>query len=49
MPHYLMQCKYSSEGLEGLIKDKASGRKTAISKAIGSLGGYCLNPADVET
>ncbi len=39
MPHYLIQARYTSEGLKGLIKDKASGRKTAVSKAIAALGG----------
>jgi uncharacterized protein with GYD domain len=34
MPKYLLQASYSSEGLKGLAKDKASGRKAAIQSAI---------------
>jgi hypothetical protein len=32
MPKYLIQASYSAEGLKGLQKDKASGRKAAASK-----------------
>lgn len=39
MPKYLVQAAYSPEGLKVLLKDKASGRKAAITKAVGSLGG----------
>jgi uncharacterized protein with GYD domain len=38
MPKYLIQASYSTEGLKGLIKDSASGRKAAIEKALGSVG-----------
>ena len=34
MPKYLLQASYSSDGLKGLVKDKASGRKAAIQAAI---------------
>jgi len=39
MPKFLIQASYTAEGLKGLQKDKASGRKAAISKAIESLEG----------
>jgi uncharacterized protein with GYD domain len=39
MPKFLIQASYTAEGLKGLQKDKASGRKAAISKAIEGLEG----------
>jgi uncharacterized protein with GYD domain len=39
MPKYLFQATYTSDGVKGLEKDKASGRKAALSKAVESLGG----------
>ena len=39
MPHYLIQASYTPEGLKGLMKDKASGRKEALKEAVGRLGG----------
>lgn len=39
MPKYLFQAAYTAEGVKGLEKDKASGRKAALSKAIEGLGG----------
>ena len=53
MPHFLIQARYTSQGLEGLMKDKASGRKAAVSQAVGQLGGkvesmyYCFGKYDV--
>lgn len=53
MPKYLVQAAYTSEGLKGLQKDKASGRKAAIASAVESLGGkletmyYCFGDYDV--
>jgi uncharacterized protein with GYD domain len=53
MAKYLIQGSYTAEGLRGLHKDKASGRKQAISKAIEALGGkletiyYSLGEHDV--
>ena len=46
MPKYLIQASYTAEGLKGLQKDKASGRKAAASLAVQSVGGklesfYC--------
>ena len=39
MPKYLIAASYSSEGLKGLQKDKASGRRAAITTAIEGVGG----------
>lgn len=39
MPKYLIQASYTAEGLRGVIKDTASGRKAAVQKAAKSLGG----------
>jgi len=39
MPKYLIQGSYTAEGLKGLMKDKASGRKTAASQAMKAVGG----------
>src|SRR5438045_3615731 len=39
MPKYLVQASYTSEGLRGLQKDKASGRRTAVASACEALGG----------
>jgi uncharacterized protein with GYD domain len=39
MPKYLIEASYTSDGLKGLQKDKASGRSEALKKAVESLGG----------
>jgi uncharacterized protein with GYD domain len=39
MAKYLIEASYTAEGLKGLAKDKASGRKAAVTKAVTSLGG----------
>lgn len=39
MPKYLIQASYSPEGLQGLAKDKASGRKAAVQAATKALHG----------
>jgi uncharacterized protein with GYD domain len=39
MAKYLFQATYAAEGIKGLEKDKASGRKAALSKAVESVGG----------
>jgi uncharacterized protein with GYD domain len=39
MPKYMIQASYTAEGLKGLHKDKASGRREAVSQAIAALGG----------
>jgi uncharacterized protein with GYD domain len=53
MAKYLIQASYTAEGLKGLQKDKASGRRTAVASAAESLGGklesiyYCFGQDDV--
>jgi uncharacterized protein with GYD domain len=39
MAKYLVQAAYSAEGLKGLQKDKASGRRQAVTRAVEGLGG----------
>jgi uncharacterized protein with GYD domain len=39
MPMYLFQATYTAEGIKGLERDKASGRKAALNKAVEALGG----------
>ena len=39
MPKYLVQASYTVEGLKGLQKDKASGRKAAVARVADALGG----------
>jgi uncharacterized protein with GYD domain len=53
MPKFLIEGSYSPEGLKGLAKEKASGRRAVLSDALASVGGkleaiYCaLGDADV--
>ena len=53
MPKYLITATYSPEGLKGLQKDKASGRRRAWVVALQSVGGklecgyYALGEDDV--
>ena len=39
MPKFLIEASYTTEGLKGLKKDKASGRQAAVAEAAKSLGG----------
>src|ERR1700730_9561855 len=39
MPKYLIEASYTAEGLRGLQKDKASGRKQAVTRVVESLEG----------
>jgi uncharacterized protein with GYD domain len=39
MPKYLIQASYTAEGLKGLAKDKASGRKAAVQAAMKAVKG----------
>jgi uncharacterized protein with GYD domain len=39
MAKYLCQASYTPEGMRGLIKDKASGRKAAVQAALRAAGG----------
>ncbi len=53
MPKYLIQASYTAEGLKGLAKDKASGRKAAVTKMLSKAGAklealyYCFGKDDV--
>ena len=53
MSKYLIQASYTAEGLKGVQKDKASGRKAVTIRAVESVGGkmesfyYALGPDDV--
>ena len=53
MPKFLIQGSYSPEGLKALVKDKASGRKAAVTQGLESVGGkleaiyYALGEDDV--
>ena len=53
MAKYLVHATYSAEGFKGLVKDKASGRKAAVEKAMASVGAkleamyYSLGDYDV--
>jgi uncharacterized protein with GYD domain len=53
MAKYLITASYSAEGLKGLQKDKASGRREAVRQALESVGGklecayYALGEYDV--
>jgi len=53
MPKFLVQAAYTAEGLQGLQKDTASGRRAAVVKAVESVGGtlesmhYVLGAEDV--
>lgn len=38
MPKFLVRATYSAEGFKGVLKDKASGRKAAVEKAMASVG-----------
>ena len=39
MAKFLVEASYTAEGLKGLIKDTASGRKAAVEQALTALGG----------
>ena len=39
MAKYLITASYSAEGLKGLLKDKASGRRDAVRQACEGMGG----------
>ena len=53
MPSYLIQTKYTAEGLKGVMQDKASGRKAEVTSTVTGLGGkveslyYCFGDYDV--
>jgi uncharacterized protein with GYD domain len=39
MPKYLMQAKYTTAGIQGLVRDSASGRRADVHAAVTALGG----------
>src|SRR4051812_20141166 len=39
MPKFLCEAGYTAEGLQGLVKDSAAGRRAAVLKAVKGLGG----------
>ena len=53
MPRYMLQASYTAEGLRGLIKDTASGRRAAVKAGVKAVGGklesmyYCFGKDDV--
>jgi len=53
MPKYLIQGSYTAEGLRGLQKESASGRREAIAQLLKSVGGslesmhFCFGEHDV--
>ena len=53
MPMYMLQASYTAEGVKGLIKDTASGRRAAVKAGIKAVGGklesmyYCFGEDDV--
>lgn len=53
MPKYMLQASYTADGVKGLIKDTASGRKAAIKAVVEAVGGklestyYCFGKDDV--
>ncbi len=39
MPKYLIQARYTPQGIQGLVKDSASGRRADVQAAVKALGG----------
>lgn len=39
MPKYLIQARYTKQGIEGLVRDSASGRRADVQAAVKTLGG----------
>jgi uncharacterized protein with GYD domain len=39
MPKYLIQARYTNQGVQGLLKDSASGRRADVQAAVKALGG----------
>jgi uncharacterized protein with GYD domain len=39
MPKYLTQARYTTDGIQGLVKDSASGRRADVQAAVKALGG----------
>ncbi len=53
MPKFLLEASYTADGFKGLLRDKGTGRKAAVTQAIEKLGGkleaiyFCLGENDV--
>ena len=53
MAKFMYQASYTAEGLRGLLKDSATGRKAAVEAAVKAVGGqlealyYCFGGEDV--
>ena len=39
MPKYLIQARYTTEAIQGLVRDSASGRRADVQAAVKALGG----------
>jgi uncharacterized protein with GYD domain len=39
MPKYLIQASYTTQGIQGLVRDSASGRRADVQSAVKALGG----------
>jgi uncharacterized protein with GYD domain len=39
MPKYLIQASYTTQGIQGLVRDSASGRRADVQAAVKALGG----------
>jgi uncharacterized protein with GYD domain len=39
MPKYLLQVRYTTDGIGGLVKDSASGRRADVQAAVRAVGG----------
>ena len=39
MPKYLLQVSYTPQGIQGLVRDSASGRRADVQASVKSLGG----------
>ena len=39
MPKYLIQASYTAEGIQGVVRDSASGRRADVQSAVKSAGG----------
>jgi uncharacterized protein with GYD domain len=52
MPKYLIQARYTPDGIRGLIDDSASGRRADVTASVKALGGtvesfyYCFGEDD---
>ncbi len=53
MPTYMLQASYTADGMKGLIKDSASGRRSVVKAIVKAAGGklesmhYSFGKADV--